>query len=109
MDNWQQIATSAKHDAIPNDDSLHVAGNDEFEGKQKSMGVTSAGNTSWQQSYYAAAKSDTMGIDPVRQQRLEEDMYVKQNLEYENRLKEHLYLFQDPSKPETTKVHTLKK
>ena len=33
MDNWQQIATSAKHDAIPNDDSLHVAGNDEFEGK----------------------------------------------------------------------------
>jgi hypothetical protein len=33
MDNWQQIATSAKHDAVPNDNSLHVAGNDEFGGK----------------------------------------------------------------------------
>lgn len=33
MDNWQQIATSAKHDAVPNDNSLHVVGNDEFGGK----------------------------------------------------------------------------
>ena len=26
MNNWQAIATSAKHDTIPADDSLHVVG-----------------------------------------------------------------------------------
>lgn len=26
MDNWNQIATSAKHDLIPDDDHLHVVG-----------------------------------------------------------------------------------
>jgi hypothetical protein len=36
-----------------------------------------------------------MGYDPIRQQRIQQDLLTKQNLEYETRLKEHLYLFQD--------------
>lgn len=65
MENWQQIATSAKHDAVPNDESLHVQA-DETGDRQKSMGGTSGGNTSWQQSYYPRAQTEIAGIDPHR-------------------------------------------
>jgi hypothetical protein len=69
IDNWNVIATSAKHEALPDDDALHVLEIDRSLQSREQPG------------------------DPVRLQRLEEDLYAKQNLQYENRLKEHLYLF----------------
>jgi hypothetical protein len=30
MDNWNVIATSAKHEFIPTDDNLHVIGSDDL-------------------------------------------------------------------------------
>ena len=47
MDNWQAIATSAKHDAVPNDESLHVLTDNDYNGKTNSMGGTSNINNSW--------------------------------------------------------------
>jgi hypothetical protein len=34
-------------------------------------------------------------IDPTRNQKLEEDLKLKESLEYEQRLKEHLYQFEE--------------
>ena len=47
MDNWQALATSAKHDSVPNDESLHVAGIDSYQAKTISLGGTSNANGSW--------------------------------------------------------------
>jgi hypothetical protein len=49
MDNWQAIATSAKHDAVPNDENLHVLTDNDYNGKTNSMGGTSNINNFWQQ------------------------------------------------------------
>ena len=61
MDNWQAIATSAKHDAVPNDESLHVLTDNDYNGKTNSMGGTSNINNSWQQqqSYLQGKQIDS--------------------------------------------------
>lgn len=49
-------------------------------------------------SSQAADPAGSLGLammDPVRATKFKEDLFTKSNLEYENRLKEHLYQFEN--------------
>lgn len=80
MENWTVIATSAK---------IEMSSTGGLVGAETSFQKTT------NQSSFHQQQSEGVGYDPIRQQRIQQDLLTKQNLEYETRLKEHLYFFQD--------------
>ena len=112
MENWHTLATSSKPEVPADDNAVHVyqAGlGDITIGLGAPSSVTSGPNYISTQppaiipstGSPAAGGPGTTGplqqpANPFKSQKVEEDMFLKSNLEYEQRLKEHLYQFDDP-------------
>ena len=97
MDNWFQIATSSKAEVPADDEAVHVyqAGLGDL-----TIGLPTAESAAnnHNKNTAAAAMSDPalasnnyFMVDPFKSQKTTEEIYKKSNLEYEHRLKEHLY------------------
>lgn len=91
QDNWFTLATSAEAES-PGDDTHIQVYNAEL--GDLTIGLMTGGENS-QMSDPTAQNSIGMAMmDPVRANKFKEDLFQKSNLEYENKLKEHLYQFE---------------
>ena len=105
MDNWFQLATSSKVE-VPADDSairvykaglgeLTVGINEQMSGRNSSNNfdkgfIQNSANSSMRQMD-GIGTYDGGTADPFKGQKVNEDTFLKTNLEYEKRLKEHQY------------------
>lgn len=94
QDNWFTLATSAKVDTPGEDTAVQVY--------ESGMGDITIGLASGREGIERSQLSSEFGdpnsisaVDPVRANKFKEDLFQKSNLEYEHKLKEHLYQFEN--------------
>ena len=109
MENWHTLATSSKPEVPSDDNQVHVyqAGLGDI-----TIGLTNQNQNmlSQQQNLMSPAAHEPMTAggspsavpaDPFKAQKPTEDLFLKSNLEYEQRLKQHLYQFDNPRQNES--------